>query len=51
MSTEFKFLLIDANMPIEVQQNVARDLIVNRIDLNAFRRVQSGKSAGKSSLA
>ena len=38
MSGEFNFLIIDANQPIEVQQNVVRDLIVNRIELNDFRR-------------
>src|SRR5437762_10293757 len=36
MSTEFKFLVMDANQPIESQQSVARELIASRIDLSAF---------------
>ena len=36
MSTEFKFLVMDANQPIETQQSVARELIASRIDLSAF---------------
>jgi dTMP kinase len=36
MSTEFKFVVIDANQAIEAQQNVIRDLVANRIDLSAF---------------
>jgi len=36
MSTEFKFLVLDANQPIEAQQSVVRELIASRIDLAAF---------------
>jgi dTMP kinase len=36
MSTEFKFLVIDANQPIEAQQSVVRELIASRIDVSAF---------------
>jgi len=36
MSTEFKFLVLDANEPIEAQQAVVRDLIASRLDLPAF---------------
>ena len=43
MSIEFKFQIIDANQPIEVQQNVVRDLITNRIQLEDFRREISVK--------
>ena len=32
MSTEFNFLVIDANQPIEAQQNVVRELIANSLD-------------------
>ena len=38
MVSEFKFLVIDANEPIEVQQNVVRDLLVNRINLSDFHK-------------
>jgi dTMP kinase len=44
MSPEFRFLVIDANEPIEAQQNVVRDLIVNRIDLSGFRRSHPTRS-------
>jgi dTMP kinase len=36
MSTEFNFLVIDANHPIEAQQSIARELIASKIDLSAF---------------
>jgi dTMP kinase len=36
MSGEFNFLVIDANQPIEVQQNQVRDLVSSKIDLAAF---------------
>jgi len=37
MSTEFKFLVIDANQQIEVQQNLVRDLVAAKIELDRFR--------------
>jgi dTMP kinase len=36
MSNEFKFTVIDANQPIEVQQNLVRDLVSARVDLSKF---------------
>jgi dTMP kinase len=36
MSTEFKFMVVDANERIEVQQNLVRDLVAARIDLSQF---------------
>src|SRR6058998_321646 len=36
MSTEFKFLVVDANQPIEAQQTIVRDLVAARIDLSQF---------------
>ena len=36
MSTEFKFLVLDANEPIEAQQAVVRDLMASRLDLPSF---------------
>ncbi|MEO8426295.1 MAG: thymidylate kinase [Verrucomicrobiota bacterium] len=36
MSTEFKFLGIDANQAIEAQQATVRDLIASKLDLAAF---------------
>jgi dTMP kinase len=38
MSTEFKFLGIDANQAIEAQQAVVRDLIASKLDLGLIRR-------------
>ncbi len=36
MSDEFNFMLMDANQPIEAQQNVFRDLVASKLDLSAF---------------
>ena len=36
MSTEFNFLVIDANQPIEAQQSVVRDLVAAKIDLTKY---------------
>lgn len=36
MSTEFNFLVIDANKPVETQQSVVRQLVSARIDLAKF---------------
>jgi dTMP kinase len=38
MSTEFNFIVIDANQPVEAQQTIVRDQVARRIDLAAFRR-------------
>lgn len=38
MSTEFNFTIIDANQPIEAQQNVVRSLVAGKLDLGAFAR-------------
>jgi dTMP kinase len=38
MSTEFDFLMIDANQRVETQQTVVRELIADRIDLGKYRR-------------
>ncbi len=37
MSTEFKFLVIDANEKVEIQQSIVRRLVTNHIDLNQFK--------------
>lgn len=37
MSTEYDFTVVNANQPIETQQELLRNLISNRVDLNAFR--------------
>ncbi len=48
MSTDFKFLVIDANRPIEEQQSVVRDLIAAKVDLDSFRmHLRSNNSASK----
>ena len=36
MSEEFKFLIIDANQPIEAQQSIVRELIAAKLDLTSF---------------
>ena len=36
MSTEFKFLIMDANQPVEPQQSVVRQLVTTRINLRTF---------------
>src|SRR5258705_13160914 len=38
MSTEFNFLVLDANQAVETQQNVVRELISNSVDLSLFKR-------------
>src|SRR5688572_29530563 len=38
MSTEFNFVVIDANQPVEAQQNVVRELITNSVELSQFKR-------------
>ncbi len=37
MSADFKFLVIDANQPIEAQQNIVRDLVAAKLDLDQVR--------------
>lgn len=41
MSTEFKFLVMDGNHPVETQQSIVRDLVAARIELSKFSRSQS----------
>ncbi len=36
MSKEFNFLVIDANLPIEAQQSVVRELVATKLDLSTF---------------
>src|ERR1043165_848176 len=38
MSTEFNFLVIDANQLVEAQQATVRELVSQRIDLSRFKR-------------
>ena len=38
MSSEFNFLLMDANTSIEAQQNIVRSLVADKLDLAAFTR-------------
>jgi dTMP kinase len=38
MTTEFSFLMIDANQRVEAQQSVVRELIAARIDLSKYQR-------------
>ena len=38
MSSEFNFLLMDANTSIEAQQNIVRSLVAGKLDLATFAR-------------
>ena len=38
MSKEFKFVIIDANEPVEKQQVIVRELVSDKIDLKKFKR-------------
>lgn len=38
MTEEFKFITVDANQPIEVQQSFVRDIVATRLDLSQFTR-------------
>jgi dTMP kinase len=40
MSTEFKFLVIDANQAVETQQSLVRQLVASRIDLSPFSNLK-----------
>jgi hypothetical protein len=40
MSSEFGFLVIDADRPVEAQQAVLRQLVSARIDLDQYRLAQ-----------
>src|SRR3954451_25272525 len=43
MSTEFNFLVLDANQLVEAQQTMVRDLVSRRVDLEQFRRAERPK--------
>jgi dTMP kinase len=45
MSPEFKFIVMDANHKVEVQQKIVRDLVARRLDLKAFKRSETSSSA------
>jgi len=51
MSTEFNFLLMDANQPIEAQQSIVRELIAAKLDLSAFVSEASQSDSGASERA
>ncbi len=40
MSTEFNFLVVDANQLVERQQAVVRELVAQQLDLASFRRAE-----------
>lgn len=40
MSTEFKFLVMDGNCPIEDQQAIVRNLVAGKLDLASFAKEQ-----------
>lgn len=41
MSTEFNFLVMDANQRVEIQQKIVRELVAQRLDLGKFKRHES----------
>lgn len=41
MSTEFSFLVMDANRPVEPQQSIVRQLVTARIDLSKYKLPKS----------
>ena len=45
LTDEFRFVLVDANQPIEIQQSVVRETVASRIDLNRFARDPFAASA------
>jgi dTMP kinase len=47
MSTEFNFVVMDANRPIEVQQSRIRELIASRVNLSDFVAAEKLKYANK----
>ena len=51
MSTEFGFLLIDANQTIEAQQNTVRSLVAGKLDLPSFARRKPGREPSVSAKA
>ena len=51
MSTEFNFMLMDANQPIEAQQSIVRGLIAAKLDLSAFVSEASQSDSGASERA
>jgi dTMP kinase len=44
MSTEFDFLVLDANQPIETQQSTVRQLVAAKINLAAFQLSRPGRA-------
>lgn len=46
MSGEFNFMIMDANQPIEAQQNIVRDLVGAKLDLPAFMASLTHAPAG-----
>jgi dTMP kinase len=40
MSTEFNFLVVDANLVVEKQQALVRELVSQRLDLASFHRAE-----------
>jgi dTMP kinase len=40
MSTEFNFLVMDANQLVEKQQAVVRELVARKLDLESFQRAE-----------
>jgi dTMP kinase len=50
MSTEFNFLVMDANQVVEKQQAVVRELVARRLDLASFRRAERVQAPASADL-
>ena len=52
MSTEFNFLVIDANQPVETQQGIVRELVsAASLDLAKFQRRSAAAAASARATA
>jgi hypothetical protein len=45
MSTEFNFLVINANQQVEAQQKLVRELMARRLNLSRFKRPECEEQA------
>ena len=47
MSTEFNFVVMDANQFVEAQQATVRELVTERLGLPGFRRAERPKTVAR----
>jgi hypothetical protein len=51
MSTEFNFLVMDANQPVEAQQATVRGLVTRRLNLSSFGHAEPPAAARRTSAS